>query len=58
MAGSWKAENWDALIRGEDCSVCELIGLDLDDAEDEHGIAIADLSFSRLFLQKNRRLQS
>ena len=52
MAESWKAENWDALIRGEDCPVCELIRLD--EAEDEHGIAIADLSFSRLFLAKNQ----
>jgi diadenosine tetraphosphate (Ap4A) HIT family hydrolase len=57
MAENWKASNWDALIRGEDCPVCELVGRDLDKAEDENGIAIADLSFSRLFLQKNQYVQ-
>jgi len=57
MAENWKPENWDALVRGEDCPVCELVSLELDKAEDEHGIAIDDLSFSRLFLQKNQYVQ-
>ena len=57
MAENWKSENWDALIKGENCPVCELVRLDLDKAEDEHGIAIVDLSFSRLFLQKNQYVQ-
>ena len=55
MAENWKAENWSALIRGENCPVCELIRLD--QAEDEHGITIADLSFSRLLLAKNQYVQ-
>ena len=55
MSQNWKSENWDELIRGENCPVCELISLDK--AEDEHGIAIADLSFSRLFLAKNQYVQ-
>ena len=57
MADSWKADDWDALVRGNDCPVCDLIRLDLDTAEDDHSIAIADLSFSRLFLQKNQYVQ-
>jgi diadenosine tetraphosphate (Ap4A) HIT family hydrolase len=52
MAESWKSDNWDALIRGEGCPVCELI--DTARPEDEHGIAVADLRFSRLFLAKNQ----
>lgn len=57
MAENWKAENWEALVRGENCPVCELIQLDVHEAEDENGIAVADLSFSRLFLQKNQYVQ-
>src|SRR5215216_6100473 len=52
MAESWKASTWDALIRGEDCPVCDLI--DTGKPENEHGIAVADLRFSRLFLAKNQ----
>ena len=52
MAGNWKPENWDALINGEDCPVCNL--LHSAEQEDQHGIAIADLRFSRLFLAKNQ----
>lgn len=55
MAECWKSENWDDLIRGDNCPVCDLINLDK--AEDAHGIAIADLSFSRLFLAKNQYVQ-
>ena len=55
MTENWKSENWDALIRGEDCPVCELIQSDR--AEDDHGIMVMDLSFSRLFLQKNQFVQ-
>jgi diadenosine tetraphosphate (Ap4A) HIT family hydrolase len=52
VGASWKLKNWDALIRGESCPVCELITTAK--AEDEHGIAVADLPFSRLFLAKNQ----
>ena len=55
MAEYWKSENWDALVRGENCPVCDLI--QLNSAEDEHGIAIADLSFSRLLLAENQYVQ-
>ena len=55
MAETWKSENWDALIRGENCPVCNL--LSSDKSEDDHGIAIVDLSFSRLFLAKNQYVQ-
>jgi len=55
MAEDWKTENWDALVSGENCPVCRLI--QLDNTEDEHGIVIGDLSFSRLFLQKNQYVQ-
>ena len=55
MGQSWKADNWDALIRGENCPVCDLIRFDK--AEDEHGIAVGDLSCSRLFLAKNQYVQ-
>ncbi len=55
MAENWKADNWDALVAGENCPVCELI--QLDKSEDEHGITIVDLSFSRLLLAKNQYVQ-
>ena len=55
MSNSWKSENWDELIKGKNCPVCELIGLNK--SEDDHGILIADLSFSRLFLAKNQYVQ-
>lgn len=52
MPDSWKPENWDALMRGEGCPVCDLIHTGK--PENEHGIAVADLHFSRLFLAKNQ----
>ena len=55
MPKNWKSENWDALIRGENCPVCHLI--ESDALEEDHGIFIADLSFSRLFLSKNQYVQ-
>ena len=55
MSRNWKSEQWDALIKGQNCPVCDL--LSSDKAEDDHGIAIADLSFSRLFLAKNQYVQ-
>ncbi len=57
MADTWNTENWDVLVNGDACPVCELVRVDLSEAEDENGIAIADLSFSRLFLQKNQFVQ-
>lgn len=52
MAENWKSKNWDDLISGESCPVCDLIKLSK--PEDDHLIAIADLTFSRLFLGKNQ----
>ncbi len=52
MAENWKPHSWDALISGESCPVCDLI--ETEQAEDDHGIAVADLRFSRLFLAKNQ----
>jgi len=55
MTQNWKSKNWDALISGQSCPVCDLI--DSGKPEDEHGIAIADLTFSRIFLAKNQYVQ-
>lgn len=55
MSKYWKSNNWDELIRGDNCPVCHLI--ESNKSEDEHGIFIADLSFSRLFLAKNQYVQ-
>jgi diadenosine tetraphosphate (Ap4A) HIT family hydrolase len=52
MVENWKADNWDALISGEGCPLCDLIRSGR--PEDEYGIAIADLTFSRLFLANNQ----
>ena len=52
MADNWKSKDWDALIRGEGCPVCNLIHTG--QPEDEHGIAVADLRLSRLFLVKTQ----
>lgn len=52
MSENWKSKNWDSLITGETCPVCDL--LHLDKQEDEHLIKICDLTFSRLFLAKNQ----
>ena len=52
MVETWKTENWGALISGESCPVCDLINSGK--SEDEHGIRIADLTLSRLFLAKNQ----
>jgi diadenosine tetraphosphate (Ap4A) HIT family hydrolase len=52
MTENWKSSNWDALVSGESCPLCSLISSA--QQEDDHGIAIADLTFSRLFLAKNQ----
>ena len=52
MAESWKPKDWDALISGESCPVCDLVHTAKQ--EDEHLLAVADLRFSRLFLAKNQ----
>ena len=52
MAENWKPKNWDALVSGEACPVCDLIHSAKQ--EDEHILAVADLRFSRLFLAKNQ----
>ncbi len=55
MSNSWKSDNWDDFINGQNCPVCDLISSNK--SEDAHGIYIADLSFSRLFLAKNQYVQ-
>jgi diadenosine tetraphosphate (Ap4A) HIT family hydrolase len=52
MAQNWKPENWDTLMSSERCPLCDLIQTAT--PEDEHGIAVADLRFSRLSLAKNQ----
>ena len=52
MPNNWKSENWDSLISGEACPVCDLIRSDA--KEDEHLLAICDLGLSRLYLAKNQ----
>jgi diadenosine tetraphosphate (Ap4A) HIT family hydrolase len=52
MPQKWKSQNWDALISGESCPVCDLI--QSAKSADEYVIAIGDLRFSRLFLSKNQ----
>ena len=52
MTDNWKPTNWDALITGERCPVCDLIATA--DQEDKHLRPIADLRFRRLFLAKNQ----
>lgn len=52
MPENWKSENWDSLINGELCPVCDLIRSDAH--EDEHLIRVCDLSLSRLYLAKNQ----
>ena len=52
MSNNLKSENWDLLISGEECPVCDLIRSDA--KEDEHLLEICDLSLSRLYLAKNQ----
>lgn len=52
MNTSWNLEHWDALIRGDDCPICNqnLFAK----TEDAHNLYITDLSLSRLYLAKNQ----
>jgi len=52
MGANWKSNDWDRLVRGEHCPVCDVI--QTAKREDAHGIAVADLRMSRLFLAKNQ----
>jgi diadenosine tetraphosphate (Ap4A) HIT family hydrolase len=47
-------EQWDALVRGEDCPLCA--ELESQEALDAHGYTIADLSMSRLRLAANQSI--
>jgi hypothetical protein len=40
MGDNWKSNDWDRLIRGEQCPVCDVI--QTAKREDAHGIAVAD----------------
>jgi diadenosine tetraphosphate (Ap4A) HIT family hydrolase len=52
MSTNWKSANWNSLISGERCPVCEQIRLDQKD--DDYLLYICDLPFSRLYLAKNQ----
>jgi diadenosine tetraphosphate (Ap4A) HIT family hydrolase len=52
MAQSWKPDDWERLITGEHCPVCDLIATV--QQQDNHLRPIADMRFSRLFLAKNQ----
>jgi len=52
MAENWKSANWDELVSGASCPVCEVIQSAAQ--EDAHGFAVVDLKLSRLFLAKNQ----
>jgi diadenosine tetraphosphate (Ap4A) HIT family hydrolase len=41
-------ERWDALVRGEDCPLCEAVASEA--AEDEYGYTVADLPLTRVRL--------
>jgi diadenosine tetraphosphate (Ap4A) HIT family hydrolase len=47
-------EQWDALVRGENCPLC--LTLASQDQADEHGYTVADLSLSRLRLAANQSI--
>lgn len=53
MAGTWMPrERWDALVRGENCPLCnEVLATD---EVNEYGYTVADLSISRLRLNTNQ----
>jgi diadenosine tetraphosphate (Ap4A) HIT family hydrolase len=48
-------EQWDALVRGENCPLCEAIALT--ESTNEYGITIADLSMGRLRLVANQGIK-
>jgi diadenosine tetraphosphate (Ap4A) HIT family hydrolase len=52
MSENWKSKNWDSMISGKLCPVCDLIHSDA--KEDEHLIRICDQTQSRLYLAKNQ----
>ncbi|HZT97157.1 MAG TPA: HIT family protein [Chloroflexota bacterium] len=52
-SGGWMPrDRWDALVRGQDCPVCAEIASS--ESSSEEGLFVADLSLSRLRLQKNQ----
>lgn len=52
MTRTWMPrEQWDALVRGEGCVLCETIA---QNAEDDFAFPVAELSVSRLRLAKNQ----
>lgn len=52
MTENWKPQNWNTLISGTNCPVCDQIRLN--ENEDKHLIKICDLKFSCLYLAKNQ----
>lgn len=52
-ANTWRPlEEWKALVRGDNCPLCEAIAME--EAADEYGITVADLAISRLRLIRNQ----
>lgn len=49
---NWKPTNWDALLSGAECPLCQR--LHAAELNDDHGLFIADLRFSRLRLSRNQ----
>lgn len=45
-------ERWDALVRGEDCPLCEAVAATVE--EDEYGFTLADLSMTRVRLSADQ----
>ena len=45
-------EQWDALVRGQDCPLCAAVASE--EAVDEHGYTVADLAISRVRLAANQ----
>jgi diadenosine tetraphosphate (Ap4A) HIT family hydrolase len=52
MPGNWKSKEWDSLLNGDRCPVCELMHSEVQ--ADEHLVQICELSLSRLYLAKNQ----
>jgi diadenosine tetraphosphate (Ap4A) HIT family hydrolase len=51
-SSSWKPTNWQEMIAGTECPLCDAIKATA--LADNYGITIADLSFSRLRLSRNQ----
>ena len=55
MEGWADEKRWAELVRGENCPLCAAVAAD--EPEDEHGITMADLPYSRVRLARNQYVQ-